>query len=111
MSSSKRKNKESRDSYKEEEDESSLVKRPQVRRHIVLDDESNVPQNQPSDFVSFHLVDEPQNFPLDISKDENASPALNSPSTPIEMLFAQGFEGEEESLTLFLKSLLLQPFL
>lgn len=46
--------------------------------------------------MSFHLVDEPENVPLDISEDENIDPALNPSSSPTEMFFSQGFEDEEE---------------
>lgn len=64
-----------------------------------MDDESNVPQNQPSDSVSFHLVNEREDVPTKILEEENAEPALDPPLSVVERLFAQGFEGEEEDFS------------
>lgn len=104
MFSSKKKNKETRVSNDEEEKEGSLVKKPWVRRRVVLHGEPTIYQNQPLDFVPFQLVDKPKNVPLDIFEDEeDAGPTLNPPSSHTERLFTQGLEGEEDNFDFILE--------
>lgn len=113
VSSSKRKNKNVSASDEEEEDDGSLVKKPRVRRRVVLDNESNIPQDQTTKPKSFHLIDDPKDVPLEITEDGNVDPTLTP--IPPQILWRdfllKDLRVKKMNLALFLTSHLLQRFL
>lgn len=60
---------------------------------MVLDDEAPAPQDPCPSPMPFKLIDEPH---LDLSDDEDNVHSGIPPSSPVERLFDQGFEGEED---------------